>query len=280
MAGPRSGASYAVHAEAMDAGGAHAASASYSNYGSAGGIAGLSAAASPAETARQGYIGQLYDVTALQLAAVPATVNETAVRQLTGAQLLDDMTTLAVPAAGITWSILNGPLSIDVNGVAVASTVYQNVTATAQGVFAGNTGTLDITVLDTIADNFSTYAVDGLNDLWQVQYFGLSNPNAAPLADMDKDGLINLMEFAFGLNPSHGGSLQLPAAQRVGGDFVISFPTPPGVSGITYGAEWSTTLMPAGWQPLVDTGTPPQHTFRVPIGSNTQIFTRLKVTVP
>ena len=43
-------------------------------------------------------------------------------------------------------------------------------------------------MLDTIADNFGTYAGDGLGDDWQVQYFGLSNPNAAPLLDPDFDG--------------------------------------------------------------------------------------------
>ena len=62
--------------------------------------------------------------------------------------------------------------------------------------------------------------------------------------------------------------------------FVISFPTPSGVSGITYGAEWSTTLAPLDWTNIPDTGTLPQHTFSVPISSNTRMFTRLKVTSP
>ena len=45
-------------------------------------------------------------------------MNETATRQLSGAQLLDDLTTNAVPAASISWSVQSGPLSsIDANGL-------------------------------------------------------------------------------------------------------------------------------------------------------------------
>ncbi len=53
---------------------------------------------------------------------------------------------------------------------------------------------------------------------------------------------MNLLEFAFGLNPTLASSLQTPQGQHVGANFVISFLTPSGVSGITYGAESSTTL--------------------------------------
>jgi hypothetical protein len=55
---------------------------------------------------------------------------------------------------------------------------------------------------------------------------------------------------------------------------------PTGVTGITYGAEWSATMAANDWHAITDTGTPPQHTFSVPIGSNTRMFTRLKVTSP
>ena len=61
-------------------------------------------------------------------------------------------------------------------------------------------------------------------------------------------------------------------------DFVTFFNQSGSVSGITYGAEWSTTLLPGSWTPITD--TPPQHTFSVPIGSNTRMFTRLKETSP
>ena len=112
-----------------------------------------------------------------------------------------------MPAASITWSIVSGPLTgINSNGLATAATVYQNTSATAQGVYAGDTGALNLTVLDTIPDNFGSYAGDGIGDDWQFQYFGLSNPNAAPLLDPDHDGHNNLFEFTAGIIPTDAAS--------------------------------------------------------------------------
>lgn len=197
-------AQYSVPARTLDAGGAHAASASYCHDGSAGGIAGISTVAAPAQTAKHGYLGQLTEVTALQLAASPTTVNETSTRQLSGAQLLDDLTTNAVPASSINWSVQNGPLTgISLNGLATAAAVYQNTAATLQGSYAGANGTLGLTVLDTIPDNFGSYAADGVGDDWQFQYFGLNNPLAAPLLDPDGDGQNNAFEFTAGLIPTN-----------------------------------------------------------------------------
>jgi hypothetical protein len=34
------------------------------------------------------------------------------------------------------------------------------------------------------------------------------------------------------------------------------------------------------WHAITDTGTAPQHTFSVPIGSNTNLFVRLTVSSP
>lgn len=117
---------------------------------------------------------------------------------------------------------------------------------------------------------------------WRDTHFGImsNSGNAADNFDFDKDGLVNLLEFAFGLNPKLGSSVQLPQGQRIGNDFVISFPTPVGVGGITYGAEWSSTLLPLSWTAISNTGTPPLNTFSVPIGSNSGMFVRLKVTRP
>lgn len=242
-AGPRTSASYSLATDTADAGGTRATSASYTNDGSAGGVVGVSTVASPAETAKHGYIGQLTEVTALQLAASPTTVNEGATRQLSAAQLLDDLTTNAVPANSIAWSIVSGPLSINANGLATAATVYQNTAATAQGVYAGNTGSLVLTVVDSIADNFGSYAGDGIGDDWQFQYFGLNNPNAAPLLDPDHDGHNNLFEFTAGIVPTDSTSKFSYRIEPVPG-----FPTQrklifsPRLAGRTYAVKISATL--------------------------------------
>jgi len=122
-------------------------------------------------------------------------------------------------------------------------------------------------------------------ETWRQAYFGTttSSGNAADLFDYDGDGLVNLLEFAFGLNPTQGSSLHPPQAQRIGNDFVISFTRPAGVSGITYGAEWNTTLSnnPADWMPIADSDPSAEgYTFSVPIGLHERLFMRLTVTVP
>lgn len=118
-------------------------------------------------------------------------------------------------------------------------------------------------------------------EAWRQTWFGTTanSGDAADLFDYDKDGLVNLVEFALGLNPRLGSSNQLPLGQITGGNFVTSFQQPVGVSGISYGAEWGTTLN-GSWIPITDTGIPPQHIFSVPIGGRTSLFVRLRVTPP
>ena len=115
---------------------------------------------------------------------------------------------------------------------------------------------------------------------WRQSYFGISTNtgNAADAFDFDQDGVPNLIEFAFGLDPKNAASLQLPQAQITGGSLVITFIQPSGVSGIIYGAESSTNLLT--WQPVGDTGAGTAHQFTVPTGSNKQMFMRLAVTRP
>ncbi len=218
-ASPRTSASYTIVTDTADVGGRRATRASYTNDGSAGGVVGISTVAAPAETAKHGYIGQLYDVTGLVLSATPTTVNEGGTLPLNAEQLLDDATTLAVPAGSVTWSVAAGPLTgINASGVATAGLVYQNTAATAQGIFSGNTSTLALTVLNVNLDNFGAYAGDTLDDAWQVQYFGQPpNANAAPLVDFDRDGQSNAFEYTAGLIPTDANSVFRLRLERVPG---------------------------------------------------------------
>lgn len=256
-AGPRSSTNYTISTDSTDGGGIRATSTSYTNDGSAGGITGISTVASPAQTAKHGYIGQLTEVAALQLAALPTAVNETATQQLSAAQLLDDNSLNPLFATAVTWSVQSGPLtSIDATGLATAATVYQNTVATAQGSYAGTIGTLELTVLDTIPDNFGSYAGDGLGDDWQFQYFGLNNPNAAPLLDPDGDSQNNLFEFTAGLVPTNPLSRFLVTIAAVPGQATqkqIVFD--PMVAGRSYTVKTSPDLSASSWTPLTGSST-------------------------
>jgi hypothetical protein len=248
-AGPRTSANYSISTDSGDAGGKYATSTSYTHDGSVGGITGVSTLAAPAGTAKHGYLGQLSEVTALQLTASPTTVNETSTCQLSGVELFDDLTTISVPATNISWSVVSGPLTdINSSGLVTAGTVYQSTTATALGSYAGVTATLALTVLDSIPDNFGSYAADGVADDWQIQYFGQNNPLAAPSLDPDGDGQDNLFEFTAGLVPTNPLS-----------HFVVSIAAVPGqatqkqvvfepiVVGRGYTVQTSSDLSTASW---------------------------------
>ena len=219
-AGPRTSANYSILTDTIDGGGKRATSTEYTNDGSVGGIVGIATVAVPAETAKSGYIGQLYETTGLVLNATPLTVNEGGTLQLAAWQSLDDATFLAVPATDVTWSVVSGPLtSINASGLATAGIVYQNTAASAQGIYLGNTiPPLALTVLNVNRDDFGLYASDGIDDKWQVDYFGQNNTQALPGANPDGDALNNLGEWGFGLNPTvgSGGVLVVSGGQLTG----------------------------------------------------------------
>lgn len=220
-AAPRTSASYAITTDSTDAGGSHATSATYSHDGSAGGIGGISTVEAPSQTVKSGYIGQLYDIAAVQVSATPATVVEGGTLQLAASALLDDGTTLASLASAVSWSVVSGPITgISSDGLATAGHVCQATAATVQGSFFGASGTQGLTILNTGHDDLGIYAADGIDDLWQVQHFGENNQQGTAGFVSDASGLTNLFKFTAGLLPND------PASR-----FVISpspVPTQPG----------------------------------------------------
>lgn len=277
----RSSASYSISTDSMDSSWGISTSAAYAANGGTGSIGVLSAA--PAYGSKPGFAGQLYDVTALQIDATPATIDEAGTRQLSASLLLDDATTLPLSAGSVTWSVVSGPLAtVDSTGLATAAAVFQNTLATAQGTYDGMTGTLGLTVLDTVPDNFGSYAADGLGDDWQVRYFGQNNPAAAPTMDPDGDNQNNLFEFTAGLVPTDRTSvftvaLAIPAGQPTQRSVVFS----PRLDGRTYTVKTSTTL--SDWADLTapsvsDNGT--ERTVTDVNATGSRQFYRVEISRP
>ena len=186
-------------------------------------------------------------------------------------------TTLVVPLNGsfLAWANQQSGNTIALGG---ALTALTRAGAANESAFVWtNTGVLADTQLVLV-----TTRADAALQAWRQTYFVSTNNSGdgADLSDFDKDGLPNLVEFAFGLNPKQDSSGRLPTPQQVADNFVLSFTQPTGVSGITYGAEWSDSLLSGSWTPVTDTGTPPQHTFSVPTATHPQLYMRLKVTGP
>lgn len=184
---------------------------------------------SPAYRARTGYAGQLNDAIGISVHAMPLTLDETAARQLGADLLLDDSTRTVLDPGSIAWSVQSGPLaSISAGGLATAAVVYEDTTALARATYRAFTGTLSLTVVNTLLDNSGSYAGDGVDDAWQVRYFGLINPgNAGTADDADSDGQTNLIEYAFGTNPISNSSG--PSALQIGGTFSAATITAPGL---------------------------------------------------
>ncbi len=151
---------------------------------------------------------------------------------------------------------------------------------------------------DATLNNATTASLTDGSALLTGQNFGyVSNPAAAPDialwrqanfgsadnygigengADPDLDGVVNLMEFAFGMNPLISDAGSLPLAKVVGDFLEIRFIQPANVQCIDYGAESSPDLIQ--WDSIDDEGTGLEHVFRIPIGSG-NAYLRLKVTL-
>jgi photosystem II stability/assembly factor-like uncharacterized protein len=118
---------------------------------------------------------------------------------------------------------------------------------------------------------------------WRQIHFGSASNTgiAADTYDADNDGLANLLEYAFALDPmAGGGRAQLPQGELDdgGNTFTIQFTQPEGVTGVTYGAKFSPGLEAGNWQAIPDTGSGMNHVFSVPVSGETRLFIRLEVT--
>ena len=114
---------------------------------------------------------------------------------------------------------------------------------------------------DSDEGTFDILLTGGLTPLenWRQRHFetATNTGNAANTADPDQDGLVNLVEYAFGLNPLTPTAM--PAVQYGLGTMGYSFT---GVPGVIYGAETGTDAM--NWTPVADTGTGNAHVFTIP----------------
>lgn len=78
---------------------------------------------------------------------------------------------------------------------------------------------------------------------------GVNDGTAANDADPDGDGIRNLLEYGFGLDPKSADEPSvLPVWTNTGMRMRWGF-TPPAGSPVTYRAEWSTTMQEGDWHP-------------------------------
>lgn len=248
-------ANYSLSPDDLDCGGLRGVSANYMvNLSAMPGNAGSSANYS----ARTGFAGQLMDAvfavaTGISISASPAAIDDGGTRQLFASLLYDDSTSAPLSPSVVTWSVQSGPLTgISASGLVSADAVYQDSAATVSGTYDDFTATLDLAVIDSDPDNYRTYGSDGIPDYWQIQYFGVDNPNAAPLLDPDLDGWDNRFEYNARLDPTDRlSTFSLEFTNVAGGGHAITFF--PRFSGCSYTLLGSSDL--SLWEPVAGTIT-------------------------
>ena len=82
---------------------------------------------------------------------------------------------------------------------------------------------------------------DGLLDSWELTYWPTTAGHSA-LDDFDHDGVPELLEEAFGLNPTIPDAAGLPQAVNEGGYLTMAFTKR---AGVTYEVQSAGTLLPA-----------------------------------
>lgn len=114
----------------------------------------------------------------------------------------------------------------------------------------GSTAVLSLLIRNQLPDNYGIYAGDGIFDDWQIQYFGLNNPNGTAQRDPDADGFDNRFEYNACLVPTDPFStFRISMATLEDGSRAITFSLR--LPGCSYRLEASSDL--TLWEPVAGT---------------------------
>ncbi|OYV07356.1 MAG: hypothetical protein CFE26_01460 [Verrucomicrobiales bacterium VVV1] len=117
-------------------------------------------------------------------------------------------------------------------------------------------------------------------EAWRYENFsaiGAASAVAGDCEDCDHDGIPNLVEYAFGLDPHQNSAGQIPRPERIGNRLEFRFSGTQLAPDIEYGAEWSPDLSPGSWRDIPDSGSDGDHLFSLPLDSAPNRFMRLRV---
>jgi hypothetical protein len=127
---------------------------------------------------------------------------------------------------------------------------------------------------------------------WQATNFGAATNDpavAGATADIERDGIVNLMEFALALDPNLSSVLPISIVKN-GATLEFSYTRNKAAftSGVAFTVEWSDTLATNSWSAtgvtqtvLIDNGTIQTVKATIPAGNGILArYVRLKVTAP
>lgn len=185
-----------------------------------------------------------------------------------------DVFTAFTSSDGVTWSAVGAPLTIP-----MSASVRVGIPLCAHD---------DTELADAVLDNVSAIVPPLPFAEWQsLEWPGVTNPAiVGELADPDRDGLVNLLEFALALDPA--ATSTFPASlTRNGATLEFSYTRSALATGITYQVQWSDTLAAGSWssagvteQILSNDGAVQTVKASVAAGSGGTRFLHLRVTKP
>ena len=99
-----------------------------------------------------------------------------------------------------------------------------------------------------------------------------------PLGDHERDGILNGIEYGFGLNPTlPNPASAVPQPVRAGNTLTVTYTAPAGTSDVTYGAQWTSDFVT--WNNIADTGSGTTHTFTVSTVGQDKMFFRHRIVI-
>jgi hypothetical protein len=117
-------------------------------------------------------------------------------------------------------------------------------------------------------------------DSWLSTYFNATERADAAisgdLADPDRDGLVNLLEYAFAFNPEADSSAVMPKIERAGSSVKLVFPVPRAT--LNYTVQKSTNLSTWSTSGITLSTSAGKTTATVPLTSGPETFLRIVVT--
>ena len=177
-------------------------------------------------------IGPLVDAGAALTGSGPWNINATVTDD--ARPVPASLTSLWLPVSGAGIATFTNPSSVDTGVTFSATGTYRMRLSVSDGA---------ITTFDETTANVTTAPLLA----WRQTHFGTtsSTGNAANLADMDLDGLVNLVEYALLLNPTQPNAPF--ATSNVGGQLVLNFQRDLARTDVTITIEASTDLAPLSW---------------------------------
>ena len=154
------------------------------------------------------------------------------------------------------------PVKVSINGMQLGNLItpanenYEVYTSAFFTVAAGQhtlrlEATNGVSDKSTFIDNVRCFSVPAASQYvtWAERFITLTSAQSSPQQDPDGDQISNLLEFAFGLNPTKSDTIPF-SIQKTPSQFLAVYTRPVAVQNINYTVEYSDDLTVGSWSSM------------------------------